>query len=52
MIVIPAVAKQAKGNAVIALRICYVSSMGDWVYVMSHRAQGVLYIGVTADLPA
>ncbi|KWV92959.1 GIY-YIG nuclease family protein [Erythrobacter sp. YT30] len=26
--------------------------MGGWVYIMSNRVRGVLYIGVTADLPA
>ena len=26
--------------------------MGGWVYIMSNRKNGVLYIGVTSDLPA
>ena len=26
--------------------------MGGWVYIMSNRVHGVLYIGVTADLAA
>lgn len=26
--------------------------MGGWVYIMSNKRDGVLYIGVTADLPA
>ncbi|WP_095013056.1 GIY-YIG nuclease family protein [Tsuneonella mangrovi] len=26
--------------------------MGGWVYIMTNRRGGVLYIGVTADLPA
>lgn len=26
--------------------------MGGWVYIMTNRRDGVLYIGVTADLPA
>lgn len=26
--------------------------MGGWVYLMTNRQHGVLYIGVTADLPA
>ena len=26
--------------------------MGGWVYIMTNRCEGVLYIGVTADLPA
>lgn len=25
---------------------------GGWVYIMTNRAKGVLYIGVTANLPA
>jgi putative endonuclease len=25
---------------------------GGWTYIMTNRARGVLYIGVTADLPA
>jgi putative endonuclease len=24
---------------------------GGWVYIMAHRQRGVLYVGVTADLP-
>lgn len=27
-------------------------SLGGWVYIMSNKPQGVLYIGVTADLAA
>ncbi|MCB2087463.1 MAG: GIY-YIG nuclease family protein [Sphingomonadaceae bacterium] len=26
--------------------------MGGWVYVMTNKRDGLLYIGVTADLPA
>ena len=26
--------------------------MGGWVYVVSNKRDGVLYVGVTADLPA
>ncbi|PZT85852.1 MAG: excinuclease ABC subunit C [Citromicrobium sp.] len=26
--------------------------MGGWVYIMTNKRDGVLYIGVTADLPA
>ena len=26
--------------------------MGGWVYIMTNKRGGVLYIGVTADLPA
>ena len=26
--------------------------MGGWVYIMANKRDGVLYIGVTADLPA
>lgn len=26
--------------------------MGRWVYIMPNKRGGVLYIGVTADLPA
>ena len=26
--------------------------MGGWVYIMTNKVRGVLYIGVTADLPA
>ena len=26
--------------------------MGGWVYIMSNKRDGVLYIGVTSDLPA
>lgn len=26
--------------------------MGGWVYIMTNKRNGVLYIGVTADLPA
>ncbi|MCB2088940.1 MAG: GIY-YIG nuclease family protein [Sphingomonadaceae bacterium] len=26
--------------------------MGGWVYIMTNKHDGVLYIGVTADLPA
>ena len=26
--------------------------MGGWVYIMTNKHEGVLYIGVTADLPA
>ncbi len=26
--------------------------MGGWVYIMTNKRNGVLYVGVTADLPA
>lgn len=26
--------------------------MGGWVYILANKKEGVLYIGVTADLPA
>lgn len=26
--------------------------MGGWVYILCNKPQGVLYVGVTADLPA
>jgi putative endonuclease len=26
--------------------------MGGWVYIMTNKRDGVLYVGVTADLPA
>ena len=29
-----------------------LTAMGGWVYTMTNKRGGVLYIGVTADLPA
>jgi len=31
---------------------CQLTAIGGWVYIMSNERSGVLYIGVTADLPA
>ena len=30
----------------------YEAMNGGWTYVMTNRVRGVLYVGVTADLPA
>lgn len=30
----------------------YVGGMGGWVYIMTNKRDGVLYVGVTADLAA
>jgi putative endonuclease len=29
----------------------YVSAMGGWVYIMTNRPNGTLYVGSTSDLP-
>jgi putative endonuclease len=40
-------------KAGISLILCYRCGMrGGWVYIMTNRARGVLYIGVTAILPS
>ena len=29
---------------------CYAQTMGGWAYIMSNKPNGILYVGVTADL--
>ena len=38
-------------KAGIAHGLLYCIGMGGWVYIMANKRDGVLYIGVTADLP-
>jgi putative endonuclease len=30
---------------------CHNQRMGGWVYIMANRRNGILYVGVTSDLP-
>jgi putative endonuclease len=31
--------------------LCFIRPMGGWVYMMSNRRNGTLYVGVASDLP-
>jgi putative endonuclease len=34
-----------------AIHVLHNQRMGGWVYIMANRRNGVLYVGVTSDLP-